>query len=268
MMNQTDRSENQENSPVKPQPTPIPVTPPPGALVNPFRYRVSQPIVTYVILASILLIFVVTYFNEQYLFLGSTNGVRMIENLEFWRLLTSMFLHANPPHIAFNAIALYSLGREMETVYGHSRFTIIYFLSGLAGGLLSFAIRGPNEFSVGASGAIFGIAGMNLAFYYFYRDKLGDFGRERFSSMVQVVFANLVIGMLIISINNLAHLGGLIGGIILGYALLPQYTIDAAYSPTEFEVTDQGSLQNRAWVIGLSVILIVATAFLIRGAWL
>ena len=250
---------------------PRPVAPPPqiGDLANPFaRLQPNSP-VTYILVGLIVLIFFFTASqgaldNSSVLIqYGSTYGPFMIDDGQLWRLFSSMFLHASNGHILFNSLALYSLGREIERIYGSGRFLILYLLSGLAGSLLSFAIRGYAEFSVGASGAIFGIAGVNLAFYYFYRERLGKFGQDQFQSMLRLVGINLLIGFVYISINNWAHIGGLIGGAILGYMMLPYYTVTETLPTVEIE--DRNGFAQRWWVLTLTFMLFVAIAFVIRG---
>lgn len=257
--------------PESPSP-PRPVPPPPpqiGDLANPFSRLQSNSPVTYVLVGINVLLFFFTMSEgalqdpRVLIRYGSTYGPLMIEDGQLWRLFSSMFLHANNGHILFNSLALYSLGREIERIYGSGRFLSLYLLSGLAGGILSFAIRGGEEFSVGASGAIFGIAGVNLAFYYFYRERLGKFGKDQFQSMLRLVGINLVIGFVYISINNWAHIGGLIGGAILGYLMLPYYTVTETL-PT-IEVEDQGGFAHRWWVLMLSFMLFIALAYLIRA---
>src|SRR5438128_90202 len=82
-----------------------------------------------------------------------------------WRLLTSMFLHAGFLHLAFNAWALWVLGRLTERLLGSVAFTLLYLLSGIGGNLLSLLIN-PLQVSVGASGAIFGAAGALVTLQY------------------------------------------------------------------------------------------------------
>lgn len=85
-----------------------------------------------------------------------------IKQGEFWRLLTPLFLHIGITHLLFNQYALFSFGKEVESLFGTARFAIIYLLSGLFGSLASFAF--VPAISAGASGAIFGIIGTLAAF--------------------------------------------------------------------------------------------------------
>jgi len=136
---------------------------------------------------------------------------------EWWRLLTCVFVHGSLLHIAFNMWCLWNLGELSESLYGRWTYATVYLISGLGASLASTAWR-PNGSSVGASGAIFGLAGALIAAF-----KLGEFAVPRAalsgtlrSLMVFVVF-NLVIGARPGSAtDNAAHIGGLITGLILG----------------------------------------------------
>ena len=135
---------------------------------------------------------------------------------QWWRLLTCVFLHGSLLHIAFNMWCLWDLGRLAESVYGHWTFAVVYLVCGVASSLLSVAWN-PGVLSVGASGAIFGIAGALIASFY-----LGEFSlpRSAISGMLRsvVVFVgyNLFFGAVIARTDNAAHVGGLVMGLILG----------------------------------------------------
>ena len=105
-------------------------------------------------------------------------------------------------------------------MYGHTRFTAIYLLAGLSGGVLSYMFN-PNAIAVGASGAIFGILGAFAAYFVAHRGALGEMGRRNLTGLIAIAAINLVIGFIIPGIDNWAHLGGLAGGFVLGLALAP-----------------------------------------------
>jgi len=133
---------------------------------------------------------------------------------EYWRLITSAFLHADIIHLMVNMYALSILGKQVETFLGRSKFLLIYLISALTGSLMSVSIT--NSLSVGASGAIFGLLGCLAYFGYHYRLYLGDALR---SHILPVIFINLIIGFTIPLIDNAAHIGGLIGGAFLAMAV-------------------------------------------------
>jgi rhomboid protease GluP len=135
---------------------------------------------------------------------------------EWWRLLTCVFIHGGLLHIAFNMWCLLDLGRLAESIYGHWTFAVVYLVTGLAASLASL-FWNPVILSVGASGAIFGIAGALIASFY-----LGEFSLPRAAmtgmlrSVVLFVGYNLFFGAVIARTDNAAHVGGLLMGLLLG----------------------------------------------------
>jgi rhomboid protease GluP len=135
---------------------------------------------------------------------------------QWWRLLTCVFIHGGLLHIAFNMWCLWDLGRLAESVYGHWTFATVYLITGLAASLASL-IWNPAILSVGASGAIFGIAGALIASFY-----LGEFSLPRAAlsgtlrSLVVFVGFNLFFGRVVARTDNAAHIGGLLMGLLLG----------------------------------------------------
>jgi rhomboid protease GluP len=153
------------------------------------------------------------------------NGDAVFGGGEYWRLLTAMFLHGNGTvqgtllHLMLNLLALFQLGKLYEAMFGTRRFLLVYFCTGLLASLASALLN--RGWSVGASGAIFGIVG---AFIFSVR-RSPRFRQERFARSIvnQLVFwtvANLLIGFQIPQIDMSAHLGGLAAGLLLG-AILP-----------------------------------------------
>ncbi len=149
--------------------------------------------------------------------LGANYGPYVVGG-QWWRLLASVFIHGGLVHIAFNMWCLWNLGRLAESVYGHWTFAVVYLLTGLGGSLMSVAWHFPIPVSsVGASGAIFGIAGALISSFY-----LGEFSLPRAAmsgmlrSVVTFVGYNLFFGAVIAGTDNAAHVGGLLMGLILG----------------------------------------------------
>jgi membrane associated rhomboid family serine protease/Tfp pilus assembly protein PilF len=135
---------------------------------------------------------------------------------QWWRLLTCVFVHGSFLHIAFNMWGLWNLGSLAESLYGHWTFGGVYLITGIAASVAS-VVWNANVLSVGASGAIFGIAGALIASFY-----LGGFSlpqtHVRGTLISLVVFAgySLVVGAGSRGIDNAAHVGGLVSGLILG----------------------------------------------------
>ena len=154
----------------------------------------------------------------------------LIATGEYWRFFTAMFLHANLLHLFFNCFALFIFGRLVEGVYGYTRFTAIYLLAGLSGGVLSYMFN-KTAIAVGASGAIFGILGALAAYFVVHRNTFGEMGRRNLTGLATVAAINLAIGLLIPNIDNWAHFGGLAGGFVMGLALAPRYVYELIGTP-------------------------------------
>ncbi|HMF89452.1 MAG TPA: rhomboid family intramembrane serine protease [Candidatus Angelobacter sp.] len=137
---------------------------------------------------------------------------------EYWRLVTAGFVHANPLHFAMNMWCLWSLGQLSERLFGSSVTLAIYVLTGVGGAMLSVGLN-PLRSEVGASAAVFGIAGAILSGIKFGNVPLASIHkRQIFSSLIFFVIFNLSFGMLP-GIDNMAHLGGLISGFLFGAPL-------------------------------------------------
>jgi rhomboid protease GluP len=151
-------------------------------------------------------------FNKALLSDGLVHGVA---EGEWYRLITAGFLHASLTHLLFNALALYTLGKPFEILYGKRRFAFLLFFSLICGSLASVNFNADNQVSVGASGAIFGLFGALLVL----GRKLGSDLR----SILTLLAINAVIAIAIPNIDWRAHLGGLAGGALVAgiYRLLP-----------------------------------------------
>ena len=138
---------------------------------------------------------------------------------EVWRLFSAVFLHGGIEHLIGNCLALYVLGMAVEHAFGKVRMGLVFLASGLGGSLLSMALsEGP---SVGASGAIFGLMGSAIVFFYKFREHF--FFREKRLGGVLVVWAlySIVTGFMSPMIDNWAHIGGLIGGALATWPMKP-----------------------------------------------
>lgn len=179
-------------------------------------FRPKKPIVTYILIAINVLIFLLGIGLNIHIGLLNAfgNSSIYIKQGQYYRLFTSMFLHADIIHIGFNMYVLYVLGKQAESFFGKFKFLAIYILSGLSGSLLSMLLT--QGISVGASGAIFGIMGALLYFGYNYRVYLGN---TLIKDILPVILINLVLGFSTPSIDNYGHIGGLVGGITTSMAL-------------------------------------------------
>lgn len=237
----------------------------PRHYANPFALAGRQTPVTYGLLGLLVLGFIITELMggsndaRTLLNLGANFGPAVIEDGQVWRFLTAMFLHSGFLHLASNAFGLFIFGLEMERAYNSVRFGVIYILAGLFGSLLSFTVSGLETFSVGASGAVFGVIGVNLAFYLFFRPVLGEVGRQRLTGVLIYGGANLVLGFTNLRIDNMAHVGGLLAGLALGYALAPRHVRGST--------ADWGSLMYRWWVVALAMLMLVGGTVLAVQMW-
>ncbi|MBZ5512915.1 MAG: rhomboid family intramembrane serine protease [Acidobacteriia bacterium] len=138
---------------------------------------------------------------------------------QWWRLLTAMFVHIGLVHLALNMWCLWQLGLLAEYLYGRKTFLALYVMSGLAASIVSLA-RNPLVVTAGASGAIFGLAGALIATLYLGK-LAAPKGAWRTSLISLVAFAgyNLAYGFVKAGIDNGAHIGGLLSGLLLGSVL-------------------------------------------------
>ena len=140
---------------------------------------------------------------------------------QYWRLVTCIFIHIGLLHLLFNNYALWILGQEIEQIYGSARFVLLYVAAGLAGSLSSYAFS-PDAASAGASGAIFGLFGVMGTFAIRYRKEIPDaIRRDIIRRIVPIILINLAFGFSVSVIDNAAHIGGLVGGVLL--ALIVPY---------------------------------------------
>lgn len=204
------------------------VAPPP--LPRPVRLRVAtvSPVVTYVLLGLTVFVFLgqlgtQLLLGRDYALLLGAKVNSAIAQGQWWRLVTPIFLHAGLLHIGFNMYALYVIGPEVEGPLGHARFLFLYMHAGVAGVLLSLVMSAKP--SVGASGAIFGLVAAQAVYLYRHRDAFGELGRRRFMNIVMVMLINLAIGASAAQIDNWGHLGGLLGGAGVAWALGPRLTV-------------------------------------------
>ena len=145
-----------------------------------------------------------------------------VANGDWWRLVTSTFLHANILHIAFNMYFLWFVGSAVESALGRGRFLAIYLVSGLAGSAGALVID-PTTVTVGASGAIFGILGAALVLE---RQKVYVLGGQA----LMLIGISLVFSFVFSGISYGGHIGGLIGGVLCTLVLSKFGRGHAAYS--------------------------------------
>lgn len=179
-----------------------------------FSYK--QPIVTYIIMAVCIILFILMELsggstNSQILLKYGANLDILVKNGEYYRLFTCIFLHIGIMHLICNMYSLYVIGREVESLFGKVKYIIIFILSGIFGSIMSIAFT-HNTISAGASGAIFGLLGALLYFGINYRTYLGEAIKR---TIIPIIVVNLIIGFFAEGIDLAAHIGGLVGGVLV-----------------------------------------------------
>ncbi|MGN7410082.1 MULTISPECIES: rhomboid family intramembrane serine protease [unclassified Sporosarcina] len=139
----------------------------------------------------------------------------MIEQGEYWRLVTPMFLHSGIMHLLFNMFSLFIFGPELEKVAGKARFLTVYFLAGVFGDIATFFIYDSNYLHVGASGAIFGIFGAFGALVYYTKKMLPQLRQI----MLPIIGLSVVMTFVGPNINAAAHIAGLVVGFLIGLSI-------------------------------------------------
>ena len=191
------------------------------AIKNDDIFAPKKIIVTYVIIGLLVLIYLLGLFTnnqDNFINMFAVYGPFIRKYHEYYRLLTGTLLHGGLFHLLSNCYALYIIGSQIESFYGKSKCLIIYLFSAITGSLLSITLA--NNASIGASGAIFGLMGALLYFGYYYRVYIGSTWKQR---ILPVILLNLVIGLIVPGIDYFAHIGGLIGGVLISMAVGLKY---------------------------------------------
>jgi membrane associated rhomboid family serine protease len=230
--------------------------------VNPPRVvrRVPQgrtdAIVTKTLIAVNIIVFLITIGQGSG---GFTAGGRLFNDMllygpavahgDWWRLVTAAFLHANIVHIGFNMYVLWVIGAPVEQYLGRARFLGLYFVSGLAGSAGALVLT-PTAFTVGASGAIFGILGALLIIEW------QTTGRLAGNAMTWIVI-NLALSFAISNISIGGHVGGLIGGILVTLSFANWGRGHAAYGKI--------GVAGFAGLAGVAIASVAVAYFKVRG---
>jgi rhomboid protease GluP len=158
---------------------------------------------------------VYNFFVEQ----GGISYDTIINNHQYYRLLTHMFIHADIDHLFGNMIVLFFIGSQVEKRLGRFRYTILYFAGGIVAAITSLGynrLHDSSTLSIGASGAIFALVGALVSIVIFDRREFAEIGIQRLLFFVALTILN---GMNTQGIDNAAHVGGLLAGFVLGQVL-------------------------------------------------
>lgn len=245
----------------------------PRGVLIPIPQAAKVPVISYALIVINVAIFALRYImpelSNEVLFAGYNSTEAILRDKEFYRLFTSMFLHFNEAHILFNGIALYYIGTNLEKLFGHLRFALIYVLGGLAGSVLPLFVSSGG---LGASGAVFAIWGAEVAFMYHNREIFGAAGRERLKSSMAMMLVNFIAGFSAnalasvsdsaVRVSNAAHFGGLAGGALLGWFIAPRFLKKLKENVKEgevpIEIVETNPLQAHLAIIGYFCIGLVA----------
>lgn len=183
-------------------------------------FKPKKIVITNVLIALNVIAFFITYIlsggilsGSALLKYGALNSYYVVQG-DFWRLITCGFLHGGLLHLIFNMYALYAIGTQVENFAGKKKYLIIYFVSLISASLMSAVIT-PNVISIGASGAIFGLMGALVYFGTQYRVYLGSIFNNQ---IIPLILINILFGFMVTGVDNAAHIGGLIGGVLIAMA--------------------------------------------------
>ena len=164
-----------------------------------------------------VIVFLICTFTGNVLYnKGELDAISVLAGKQYGRILWSMFLHAGIEHLFNNMVILFFLGAMIEKVTGHLSFLVLYFLSGIGGNLCSLLaklLQMDASASIGASGAIFGLDGVLLAWILLDRSSMPDVTPKR---VILMIVLSLYSGFTAQNIDNAAHVGGLVTGFLAG----------------------------------------------------
>lgn len=169
----------------------------------------KTPYITYILIFINILFYVLSIISNSFYNSMVLNPSKIL-NGEYYRLLSCIFMHGGIIHLLCNMYCLYVIGPQVESFFGKIKYIVIYLLSGIIGSLMSLSIT--NSISLGASGAIFGLLGSILYFGYHYRVYLSQAIK---SQIMPIIVLNLFLGFILNGVDNAAHIGGLIGGVLV-----------------------------------------------------
>ncbi|XWS55224.1 hypothetical protein CRYUN_Cryun10bG0156600 [Craigia yunnanensis] len=194
---------------------------------------------TNILLAINVLIYVAQLATQGKLLLWGAKINSLIDKGQIWRLATSSLLHANIGHLMVNCYSLNSIGPTVENISGPRRFLAVYITSAISSAATSYWFcKAP---AVGASGAIFGLVGSVAVFVMRHRGMIRD-AKEDLQHIAQVIFLNMVIGLMSKGIDNWGHLGGLLGGAAMSWLLGPAWKCESMASDGRRIFSDRAPL--------------------------
>ena len=185
----------------------------------------SKPFITYGILIVTIIIFLLMTISggtqniDVLIGYGAKYNFSIIVFNEWWRLITPIFLHIGLTHLVFNMLIVYFLGAQLEILFGHSKYLILYMFSGIMGNLFSFAFN--RSISAGASTAIFGLFISTIVLSKLYPNR---FQLQAIAKQYGLLIGlNIIFGLFSTGVDNMGHIGGLVGGYLITYVISKSY---------------------------------------------
>ena len=237
---------------------------------DPIRVQMpdNKPVVTIILIIVTVFFFILQYLSQSltgsdilFIYGGKIN--RFIMMGQVWRLITPALLHGSILHIALNMYALYIIGSRLERFYGPGRFFILYLLSAFSGNVLSFVLT-PAP-SLGASTAIFGVFAAEGMFIFQNRKLFGQLRtRQAMINLGVILMINLAYGFMSgTNIDNMGHIGGLLGGVFFAWKAGPELKVSG--QPPFFSVKDgrrKGDILIASMVVLVGFMVIALIPFL------
>ena len=224
------------------------------------RIPLAKPIWTYVLIGVTVVVYLLQLvLGDSFTIAFGLKINNLIRSGEYWRLITPVFFHGSVMHILFNMYALYNVGSQVESAVGSIRFLILYFVTGFIGVLASYSLS--PDYSLGASGAIFGLIAAFAVLLYRNREILGRVGRNILGNVVFIIVLNVFLSFSD-GIDLWAHFGGLAGGLALGWLMCPVWEVVADAFGRPVSIGDRQPL-SRQWpllavfLLGLAVLAIL-----------
>jgi membrane associated rhomboid family serine protease len=241
------------------------------------RAAAFTPLATWAVLAITIAVSLWTFLSPQG---GQLEAVlaldkQAVRDGEYWRLFTVTLVHGGYIHLAFNMYALYIVGPLVEALYGRVLFLVFYLVAAAGGSVASYLFL-PGV-SVGASGAIFGLFGLIFVATFIHRPMIGRQARAITSQIGILIVINLVIGFGIGgfggfgTIDNAAHVGGLLAGAWMGFVVVPRGAATLASLWQRVSGTQASARQRYGGAIAVgglaAVVVVILVALLVKPFW-
>jgi rhomboid protease GluP len=256
------------NYPSSPESSPPSSTAPPPPQTVAVKMPDTKPVVAYTIMGITILVYLLQYGSQ--VLLGNDypaalglKANEMIQQGQYWRLITPILLHGSILHVSFNMYALYIFAPTLERNMGHWRFLALYLIGGLGGNVASFIFSTAP--SLGSSTAIFGLLGAEGVFLYQNKKLFGKNAQRALINIITVGVINLIIG-LSPGIDNWGHVGGLIGGLAFSWFAGPILHVEGVFPSLKLvDGRESGDIWRAGLAVSVLLIGLAAGVIYLRG---